>query len=268
MANCATEQHEPHHKLRRTLLTTNNIATDRRECTPDFNQTIKHNPAVRKISFPADSIINAVIQDGDVLELLKILRHQRSEVHINQANHVGLTALHHAVLANNIDSVKLLLNYGADVRVQDVYGFSPLHTSAALGFVQITSLLIVFGADVFSLTKQQEFPVDVAKDISVIRLLTNEMCLKVHQELLVTAFLSMKCKTILIYVYRFTSIVFHTMCTLFRALLTTCVSLIGHQSTQPRCVVKPKLISPQNTKYVSGDSKEFSEPTLRMKKGQ
>ena len=87
---------------------------------------------------------------------------------------MGLTALRHALLTNNSNSVKLLLTYGADVGVQDVSAFSPLHMSAALGFVQITLLLIVFGGDVVSLTKQKELPVDVAKDISVVRLLTNE----------------------------------------------------------------------------------------------
>ena len=47
-----------------------------------------------------------------------------------------------------------------------MYEFSPLQTPAPLGFIQITSLLIVFGADVFSLTKQKELPIDVANDIS------------------------------------------------------------------------------------------------------
>ena len=151
------------HKLNGTLLFSDNKDLDSREGTLSLPEIRKVPSAIRKILFPADSVINAVIQDGNVHELLQILGHQRSEVDLNQSNHVGLTALHHAVFNNNIDSVKLLLTYGADVGVQDVYGFSPLHTSAPLGFVQITSLLIVFGADVLSLTKQKELPVDVAK---------------------------------------------------------------------------------------------------------
>lgn len=136
----------------------------------------------KRISFPADSILNAVIQDGDVMELLHILKYRRGEIDLNQRNHTGLTALHYAVLTNNLDSVKLLLTYGANVCSQDEYGFSPLHTAAALGFLQVTTLLIVHGADVFSLTKHSELPVDLAKDISVIRVLSNEMCLKIQSE--------------------------------------------------------------------------------------
>lgn len=136
----------------------------------------------KRISFPVDSILNAVIQDGDVMELLYILRYRSSEFDLNQRNHSGLTALHYAVLTNNLDSVKLLLTHGAEVSAQDEYGFSPLHTAAALGFLQVTALLIVHGADVFSLTNHSELAIDLTKDISVIRVLTSEMCLKLQRE--------------------------------------------------------------------------------------
>ncbi|KAK3608643.1 hypothetical protein CHS0354_042645 [Potamilus streckersoni] len=150
--------------------------------------------SIRKISFPADSILNAVIQDGDVQELLRILHHRRSEVNINHVNHVGLTALHHAVLSNNLDAVKILLSHGADVNCQDVHGFSPLHTAAACGFLQVTSLLVLFGADVFSLTRDTELPIDVAKDISVIRLLGNEMCCRIHNKIYMSELVKLRLK--------------------------------------------------------------------------
>ncbi|XP_069118029.1 protein phosphatase 1 regulatory subunit 12A-like [Argopecten irradians] len=137
----------------------------------------------RKITFPADSVLNAVIQDGDVCELGQILHHRRGEFNINQTNHVGLTALHHAVLSNNLDAVKMLLCGDSDVNAKDIHGFSPLHTASACGFLQISSLLLLFGADVFSLTKQLELPVDVAKDISIVRLLTTEMYSRIQGEL-------------------------------------------------------------------------------------
>ena len=157
----------------------------------------------RRISFPADSVLTAVIQDGDTPELVRILtgRHGpglvqrapspegggRRGVDVCQTNHVGLTALHHAVLANNLDAAKLLLCYGADVNAQDVHGFSPLHTAAACGFLPLTTLLLLFGADVFALTVDSELPVDVAKDLGVVRVLTGEMTRLVHRELWVAS---------------------------------------------------------------------------------
>ena len=221
---------------------------------------------VRKISFPADSIINAIIQDGDVHELLQILGHQRSDVDLNPSNHEGLTALRRAVLTNNSDSVKLLLTYGADVRVQDVSAFSPLHMSAALGFVQITLLLIVFGGDVVSLTKQKELPVDVAKDISVVRLLTNEMCLRIHQEIQLSAYVFMQCKRFWTYFYRFTSFFLRTLFTFLTALKVKCVPYICKQRIKSKRKKRPGLRSrndaiSQDVKCDSKDSEDFLETT-------
>ena len=139
-----------------------------------------------------------------------------------------------------LQNTKFLIS-GADVGVQDVYGFSPLHTSAALGFVQITSLLIVFGADVFSLTKQKELPVDVAKDISIIRLPTNEMCLRVHQELLLSAYLCMQCKRIWTYFYRFAGFFLSTLFTFLTALKVNCVSYMRKKCTKSKLRQKPQL---------------------------
>ncbi|XP_076463722.1 uncharacterized protein LOC143295922 [Babylonia areolata] len=155
----------------------------------------------RRISFPADSVLTAVIQDGDTGELLRILtgRHapglvQRTGaggeargVDVRASNHVGLTALHHAVLANNVDAAKLLLCHGADVNAQDVHGFSPLHTAAACGFLPLTSLLLLFGADVWATTLDLELPIDLAKELRVVRLLAGEMTRLVHQELWLTS---------------------------------------------------------------------------------
>jgi len=186
-----------------------------------------------------DSVLTAVIQDGDIPELLRILigregpglvrrkggggesgtvggvvgrgsnmgeaygggegrirglgggRGPSSEVVdvVRQTNHVGLTALHHAVLANNLDAAKLLLCHGASVNAQDVHGFSPLHTAAACGFLSLASLLLLFGADVFCLTADHELPIDVAKDVNVIRLLSHEMSRLVQKELWIQAVL-------------------------------------------------------------------------------
>jgi hypothetical protein len=146
----------------------------------------------RKISFPADCVLNAVIQDGDTYELLQIVKNRRGEVNLEQRSHVGLTALHHAVLSGNLDAVKILLANGVTVNTQDVSGFSPLHTASACGFLQIVSLLVLFGADVFSLTNMAELPIDVAKDLSVLRLLHDDMCQQIHSEVYVTSLVTAK----------------------------------------------------------------------------
>ena len=84
------ERHGSAHKFNGTLLFSDNNDPDSRMGTPSSPEIGKVPSAVRKFSFPADFIINAVIQDGDVHHLLKLLGHQRSEV--DQSNHVGLTS--------------------------------------------------------------------------------------------------------------------------------------------------------------------------------
>lgn len=149
---------------------------------------------VRRISFSADSVLSAVVQDADTAELARILGAHGEEIRVNQVNHVGLTALHHGVLSNNLDAVKLLLCNGADVDAQDVHGFSPLHTAAACGFTQVASLLLIFGADAFALTAQREMPIDVARELNVVRLLSEEMRRRVHSETYVSALLSSRAR--------------------------------------------------------------------------
>ena len=71
---------------------------------------------------------------------------------------------------------------GADVNVTDMHDFSPLHTAAACGYLQLCSLLIIYGADVYHLTSDGDLPVDVAREYDVIAVLTNAMLERHHAD--------------------------------------------------------------------------------------
>lgn len=126
--------------------------------------------------------------EGEAGELYRLLQRHGSQLDVNRANHAGLTPLHHAVLSNNLDTVKLLLSAG-DARVDsaDQYGFTPLHTASACGYSPLVSLLVVFGADVYAPTAEAELPVDVAKDGATAALLHEAMLQRLHGELQTTA---------------------------------------------------------------------------------
>ena len=132
--------------------------------------------ALRKISFPPEALFQSAIQDGDNLEIWRLLNSSAGrQMDVDTSNHAGLTALHQSVLNDNLDGVKILLCRGADVSKADINGFTPLHTASACGFLQISSLLLLFGANSFALTSDGDLPVDLATDNSIITLLTSEM---------------------------------------------------------------------------------------------
>jgi ankyrin repeat protein len=55
------------------------------------------------------------------------------------------TALHFAVLMNDLEGVRLLIARGADVRTQDTLGRCPLHIASCLGHVEACSTLLNAG---------------------------------------------------------------------------------------------------------------------------
>lgn len=141
----------------------------------------KHSVLERKISFPPEAVFLSIVQDGDEVELWRVLSNQNNAVNVNRHNHAGVTALHQSVLNNNLDAVKMLLTYDADVNLADANGFTPLHTASACGLLQICSLLIIFGADLFLQTKDGDLAVDLAKDSTTTALLDAEMLRQLQQ---------------------------------------------------------------------------------------
>lgn len=49
----------------------------------------------------------------------------------------GLAALHEAVLSGNLECVKLLVKYGADIHQRDEAGWTPLHIACSDGYPDI-----------------------------------------------------------------------------------------------------------------------------------
>lgn len=67
---------------------------------------------------------------------------------INKYLTSGATFLHQAILAGDVDAVRLLLEAGADPSVQDKTSNPPLHLACMHGHPAIVRLLLEYGADV------------------------------------------------------------------------------------------------------------------------
>ena len=71
--------------------------------------------------------------------LSAVLRKSYQHVNINSKDKYGSTALHLAVERGDLDSVVVLLTFGADVNATDGNGDSPLIKAAAVSFYSFDS---------------------------------------------------------------------------------------------------------------------------------
>lgn len=112
----------------------------------------------------------------DVDSILKLLKHKK-DINVNRVNITsGITALHHSVLEENYALVQhLIADFDASVHIQDTDGWTPLHAASAVGNIRIAQLLLENGAKASILNTSCEFPVDVASDKAMEKLLKNVM---------------------------------------------------------------------------------------------
>lgn len=83
-------------------------------------------------------------------------------------------ALTEAVLDNDTEHMKLLVEAGADVNAADCYGFTPLHTAVFWRRGACVKLFIRYGADINAVNKYGDTPLHFAAnnaDIKCMRLL-------------------------------------------------------------------------------------------------
>lgn len=71
-----------------------------------------------------------------------------AEFDVNSTDSKGRTLLHYAVIENNFNIAKLLLDKGANSSHSDNNGWTPLHYAAQNYNAKLSELLIKYGADV------------------------------------------------------------------------------------------------------------------------
>ena len=112
----------------------------------------------------------------DIDSVLKLVKH-KDEIDVDRVNTTsGISALHHSVLEENFALVQhLVKDFEANIHVRDRDGWTPLHAASAVGNIRIAQFLLENGAKASILNDSCEFPVDVAEDKEIEKLLKNAM---------------------------------------------------------------------------------------------
>lgn len=82
------------------------------------------------------------VRDGNRDELERILETKDGKININLYDTEGQTALHQSCLDGNFELVKLLVKFGADVKLANRDGWNALHIAAFGGHQDIALYLI------------------------------------------------------------------------------------------------------------------------------
>ncbi|XP_009092766.2 protein phosphatase 1 regulatory subunit 27 [Serinus canaria] len=121
-------------------------------CTPRLR-------ASRTVRFPNDVVFQDHIKQGDLEQVGRFIRARK--VTLDTIYPSGMAALHEAVLTGNLDCVKLLVKYGADIHQRDENGWTPLHMACSDGYADIARYLLSLGASLEATTDDGEKPSDL-----------------------------------------------------------------------------------------------------------
>ncbi|KAF7221243.1 protein phosphatase 1 regulatory subunit 27 [Nothobranchius furzeri] len=116
-------------------------------------------PAKRSVHFPNDIIFQDIVRKGDLEQIGRFMRARK--VRVDTLFHSGMAALHEAVLTGNLEVVKLLVKYGADVHQRDEDGWTPLHMACSDSYPEIARYLLAKGASTEAENESGEKPADL-----------------------------------------------------------------------------------------------------------
>nr|XP_033817384.1 protein phosphatase 1 regulatory subunit 27 isoform X1 [Geotrypetes seraphini] len=115
--------------------------------------------AARTVHFPNDIVFQDHIRQGDLEQVGRFIRARK--VTLDTIYLSGMAALHEAVLTGNLECVKLLVKYGADIHQQDENGWTPLHMACSDNHADIARYLVSLGAKLDVTNNEGEKPSDL-----------------------------------------------------------------------------------------------------------
>lgn len=112
-----------------------NNKTDNSIITNNFEQNDK----------PFNPILFKLIANDNTVQLENLLKNKYYSLNINEQDKDGDTPLHISVFLSNINAIKILINYGADIYILDKWGQTSLHRICfSMGETKSLDILNIF----------------------------------------------------------------------------------------------------------------------------
>lgn len=100
-------------------------------------------PAAAPPPLASQRVFQEAVRAGNTKALQALLQDMSScEFNVNSFGPEGQTALHQSVIDGNLELVKLLVKFGADIRLANRDGWSALHIAAFGGHQDIVLYLV------------------------------------------------------------------------------------------------------------------------------
>lgn len=129
----------------------------------------------RKVKFPHHLVFHDMVKDGDSSEMTNFFKRPSvadPQGIINSPDSQDGPALHSLVKEGNLKCVRVLINLGADVNLQDEDGLRPLHICASTNNIEMARFLVKKGANPDLTDFEGRTPVDLTDDFDLVELLT------------------------------------------------------------------------------------------------
>ncbi|XP_071958305.1 uncharacterized protein [Antedon mediterranea] len=101
-----------------------------------------------------------------------VKEHYENGLDLDASDDTGTTLLHIAAANGYLDVAEWLLQHHADIHALDSDGWQPIHAAACWAQSDMLTLLVKFGADLESKTKNEETPDDICEDDDIRVILT------------------------------------------------------------------------------------------------
>ena len=126
------------------LFQCNMINSDSENCNLQRIECEKKKSITKLISFPTNSLLHSAVTEGDIELAQRLLLDDPTAV--NKFGLEGTAPIHEAAINGDLNSMELLIKYGASLEIKDKYNRTPLEYTVLAGHFDCASLLLSFGA--------------------------------------------------------------------------------------------------------------------------